>query len=675
MMKHEPLPNQTTAQADVATPHKLHRDYEARSQVDLKKVGLYVYATHPTMEVICIAFAVDDGPVQRWFPGDPVPQVWFEAAENPNWTAVAHNDPFESAIEEYILHPRRGFPIIPPERHRCTQAAGLALGLPAKLGLLADVMEFRHRKDAAGENLMHMMSKPRKREKYEDPEGVYWHEDQDQIGRFSDYNCQDVEVEREADGRIGRLSDAEQRVWLLSNKINERGFCIDRKFAEAARKIAQAAAPEINDELTELTFGAVTTVNQVQKIKDWLKTQGTVTTGLASKIVEKLLEDEDLAPTVRRVLELRAGGAQAAVKKIDALLAYAGSDDRIRGAFKFHGASTGRWAGVGPQPQNFKRPVTEDLDAAIAAVATGDYQYMKTLYRRPLAIVGDCSRATIAAADGNELIGADLSSIENRALAWVAGEEWKLDAYRQYDLTGDPRLEPYCITACKIFRVTDGSFTKTSPERKVGKTCELSFGYMGALGAWRKFEPDKFSDAEVEVFKKEWRAAHPKIVQFWDDINQAAIAAVRKRGEVVAYGMTELECAGAFLRIRLPSGRKLSYPYPRIIKDDRGYSCVSFSDNGAGRFSDCRNGRGAYGGTWTENIVSGISRDILVEAMLRIEAAGYPIVLHVHDECVAEVPIGFGSEQEFVRLMTQPPSWAPDLPIAANAWRGHRYNK
>jgi DNA polymerase len=272
------------------------------------------------------------------------------------------------------------------------------------------------------------------------------------------------------------------------------------------------------------------------------------------------------------------------------------------------------------------------------------------------------------------LIGADFSSIESRVLAWVAREEWKLDSYRRYDATRDPREEPYCETACKIFRAASGTYTKESPERNIGKTCDLAFGYMGGLNAWRKFEPERFSDAEVEAFKKEWRAAHPRIKQFWHDVDRAAWTAVRERGQVVRCGRIVFKCAGAFLFLKLPSGRKLAYPYPRIIGDEREQHVV-FADNGAGQFRDCRHGLGAYGGIWTENVVSGIARDLLAEAMLRVEAAGYPIVLHVHDELVCEVPVGFGSLEEFTQLMTRKPAWALELPIAASAWTGSRYSK
>ena len=219
-----------------------------------------------------------------------------------------------------------------------------------------------------------------------------------------------------------------------------------------------------------------------------------------------------------------------------------------------------------------------------------------------------------------------------------------------------------------------GSFTKDSPERNVGKTCDLAFGYCGGLGAWRKFEPDRFTDAEVEKFKAEWRASHPRIKRFWYDVDRAAWTAVRERGRVVRCGPVAFKSNGAFLQLKLPSGRKLSYPQPYIIGDEREQHVV-FSDNGLGQFKPCRNGQGAYGGMWTENIVSGIARDVLVEAMLRLEAAGYLIVLHVHDEVVCEVPEGFGSLDEFTQLMTRKPSLGARSADRSEGLDGPRYCK
>jgi DNA polymerase len=656
------------------TAHVLHRDYETRSRVRLNLVGAHRYAADPSTEILCAGFAVDDQPVQLWTPGDPVPLEFIEAARNPNWIAVAHGDVFETAIEQHILGPRYGWPTTPIEQHRCTMAMCLAHGLPARLSAAADALELANRKDRAGERLMHQTSKPRRPRKDEDPNLLYWFDDQERLERLFDYCRQDVEVERELFERLPPLPPAEQALWELSSRINARGFRVDRSFAEAARKIAQAAAPEIDQELAEITGGAISSINQVAKLLQWLQAQGCTLQKLDKKAIERQLEKE-LPPQVQRALELRLGGAQAAVKKIDALLARAGSDDRVRGAFRYHGAATGRWAGEGFQPQNLKRPAVEDLDAAIAAVATGDYEQVKKLYPRPLSVVGDCSRSLIRAAPGYVLIGADFSSIESRVLAWIAGEEWKLDSYRCYDATRDPRDEPYCITACRIFGKPPGTYTKDSPERNVGKTCDLAFGYQGGLNAWRKFEPDRFTDDEVRRFKTEWRRAHSKIKRFWYDVDRAAWTAVRERGRVVPCGRVAFKCVGAFLHLKLPSGRKLAYPAPHIEIEDERNQVVVFADNAAGQFKDCRHGNGAYGGLWTENVVSGIARDLLADAMLRIEAAGYPIILHVHDEVSAEVPESFGSTEEFTRLMTRKPAWALELPIAASAWTGSRYCK
>jgi DNA polymerase len=280
----------------------------------------------------------------------------------------------------------------------------------------------------------------------------------------------------------------------------------------------------------------------------------------------------------------------------------------------------------------------------------------------------------ICAAPGRVLIGADFSSIESRVLAWVAGEEWKLDSYRLFDATHDPRDEPYCITACKIFNKPNGTYTKDDPERGIGKVADLALGYNGGLGAWRKFEPDRFTDDEVKAFISAWRAAHPNIRKLWHRLDKAAWTAVQQRGCLVRCGVVRFQCDGLFLRITLASGRILSYPQPRIIGYDHEQHVV-FADNAAGQFQDCRHGQGAYGGTWTENVVSAISRDLLADAMLRIESAGYPIILHVHDEIVAEAPEGFGSTAEFTHLMTRKPAWGLDLPIAAKAWTGKRYTK
>ena len=461
--------------------------------------------------------------------------------------------------------------------------------MPARLDAAADALELANRKDAAGQRLMHQTAKPRRPHKDEDPAGTYWFDDAERLERLYNYCQQDVEVERELYQRLPALSSSEQQLWELSCRINERGFCVDRKFAEAARRIAQAAAPEIDQELAEITGGVVTGINQVARLTAWLQQQGCAVEKLDKKAIEKLLLDPGLPPQVRRALELRLGGAQAAVKKIDALLARAGDDDRVRGAFRYHGAATGRWAGEGFQPQNLKRPAVDDLEAAVAAVATGDYAHVRSLYPRPLSVVGDCSRSMICAAPGHMLIGADFGSIESRVLAWIAGEEWKLDAYRRFDATRDPRDEPYCATACKIFGKPPGTYTKDlagAQRRQDLRSGIRIHGRPRAPGgnSSRRNSPTQ----EVETFKSEWRAAHPKIKRFWYDVDRAAWTAVHERGRVISCGRVAFKCVGAFLHLKLPSGRKLTYPQPHIEIEDERNQVVVFADNAAGQFKDCR---------------------------------------------------------------------------------------
>jgi DNA polymerase bacteriophage-type len=658
----------------------LHRDIETRSTVDLKKSGPYPYASEPTTEVLCVAYAVDDEPVDLWTPGRLVPPIFFEAARDPSWLVVAHNDMFESCIERFMLHPRHGWPLVPIERHRCTMAMCLALALPGSLDLAADALGLSQKKDPAGHKLMLQMTKPRKARKNELPGLVYWVDGPERRGRLGEYCRQDVEVERQLFEFLEPLSDTEHQLWCLDRLINDRGFPVDRELALGAHKIAKTAQIDLNAELAALTAGQVTSVNQTAKLQAWLAAQGCVLKSLGKEKVADRLLTNSITPEVRRALELRRDGAPASVKKFKALLDVADADNRARGLFRYHGSGPGRWTASRFQPQNLRRPDLNEtqIEQAITLVGSGDYAAVRTAFAQPMAVIGDLGRSLIKASSGKRFIGADFSAIEGRVLAWLAGEDWKIESYRRFDLTGDPRDEPYCITACKIFRKPPGTFNKASLERKVGKTCELAFGFMGALGAWRKFEPNGHTDEEVERFKREWRTAHPKIVEFWRAIDQATRKAVMQPYREIECGRISILCEFPYLFITLPSGRRLSYPFPSTIARKHNGNrqiVISFKDSAAGQFKDCRHGQGAWPGLWTENVVQATARDLLAEALIRLERAGYPTVLHVHDEIVCEVAEDFGSPEEFVELMTTVPNWADGLPIAANAWTGPRFAK
>ena len=387
-----------------------------------------------------------------------------------------------------------------------------------------------------------------------------------------------------------------------------------------------------------------------------------------------LLEDAELPPKVQRALELRQDGGQAAVKKINTLLQRAGDDGRVRGALQFHKASTGRWAGEGFQPQNLKRPEVEDLEAAIAAVKTGDYEHVRSLYPRALSLLGDLGRSLIVAAPGHMLIGADFSAVESRVLAWVANEQWKLDAYavmtplriRATSRTAFSRAGCCtCLTALS---------RRNRPSEKLGKSA-ISLAATWVAPA-RSRELRRECSTKPSASRSRMSGAlriHTSRISGMKSIVRLGLPC-RTAAVSFAAARSPSAAVGTSLFLKLPSGRKLAYPIARTKLIDPQRGVVLFNDNSAGRWRDCRDGRGAYGGVWTENIVQAISRDLLADAMLRVEAAGYPIVLHVHDEIVCEVPEGFGSTEEFTRIMTRAPSWALTLPIAAKAWTGPRFS-
>jgi DNA polymerase bacteriophage-type len=358
-------------------------------------------------------------------------------------------------------------------------------------------------------------------------------------------------MSKPSDGCINMLSEAEQQLWELDQKINDRGFHVDRELAIAARKIVEQERAAIDARLTQLTEGVITTAHQRDRILNFVNERGHRMKSLNKRSVSAVLAREPDEAT-RQVLELRRAGARASAGKLDTLLAGLSDDDRFRGGFRYHGAATGRWSGSRFQPQNLKKKVeTPSLDAAIEVVRAGDIERVRQ-FGPPLTVVGDMSRALITAAPGHVLIGADSSAIESRVLAWLAGETWKLKTYREYDRTGDPAFEPYCVTASKILRrrVTFAD----EAGREQGKTCELAFQYGSAVNGYRNFDPSNtYSDAEVEVFKQQWRASHPATVRFWHALHYFAKRTIRFKRKHI-FNRLVIELDGTTLTIKLLGG-------------------------------------------------------------------------------------------------------------------------
>jgi CHC2 zinc finger/Toprim domain len=610
----------------------------------------------------------DDGDVKIWIPGEPVPPEFLEAARNPDWLLIAHADQFERAVETRLLHPRFGWPLIPIERRRCTMAASLASALPGALDNVTAALGLPG-KDAEGTRIMRLMCRPRRARKGEDPAILHWRDSPEMRAKLCLYCQRDVEIERALYHRLPPLSAAEQELWALDGRINARGYYVDIALAAAADKIVAAARGAITADIRDITGGEIGSINQVAKIQAFVRARGHKLAGVTKRSVSAVLAHGP-GDVVRRVLELRQEGGRTSTNKLSSLFAGVDDDNRLRGTLVFHAASTGRWAGRRFQPQNLKRAETKDIDGAIAAVLTGELAEVRKL-GPPLTIVGDVQRGVICAAPGHRLIAGDFSAIESRVLAWLAGEKWKLETYRKYDETGDPKFEPYCVMASQALR------REVTPDdevgRQLGKTYDLAFGFGGGLGAWRKFDSsDAYSDADIERFKNQFRRSHATTVRFWHALERAAHRCINTGKTIVLNDRICFDVEDGTLFMQLPSGRRLAYPEARTVPGKyEGTRNIRHKNNANGAWSDVD----SWCGTMVENTVQAVARDLLAAAMLRLERAGYPVVLHVHDEIVCEVPDGAGSEDEFAHIMLAPPAWAAGLPIAGKIRSGKRYSK
>ena len=409
------------AARDSTAPHILRHDIETRSRVDLRAVGAAKYAADPSTEIVCVAYAVDDEPAQLWVPDwvarkigepvDPVPSEFFEAAANSNWTVEAHNSAFEAAHSKFILEPRYGFPAIPINRRRCSRAMAYAAALPGTLEKAVDALGLPFPKDKTGYRLMKRMSKPKS-------DGS-WIEDAESLVRWCAYCRRDVEAERAISKALPPLTGEEQKLWVFDQHINERGFAVDVKLLEAARRVVTGAEAKLQAEFRRLT--GLDSTDQVKKLIAWLAAHDCAVGNIQKNTLRHALRRKGLAPDVRRAIELRLQLAHASADKVEALLAWRGADNRVRGSLVFHGASTGRWSGFGVQPQNFKRD-SEGIDAKVAAVMAGGAGLDS-----PVEAVGDIARAMICATPKHRLLIGDFSGIESRATAWVSGQQSKLD--------------------------------------------------------------------------------------------------------------------------------------------------------------------------------------------------------------------------------------------------------
>jgi DNA polymerase bacteriophage-type len=704
-------------------------DFETRSPVDLKKAGLMRYARHEQTEALCMGWAFGQETPALWQQGQPLPDRVRLHVEQ-GGLVVAHNAQFELAIWNYVCR-KLGWPPLRIEQVRDTMAACYAMSLPGALENAAHSIGLKVSKDAEGRALMLKMCKPR-----DIVDGVpIYHDSPEMRARLGAYCNQDVIVERDIYYRVYALSDKEQRLWILDQHINLRGIPFDLPSLESAITIADIEKERLNKEMGVVTEGQVTACSNVGSLKEWAGDFGVMPDSLTKADVNELLGEEYLPEPVEAALKLRqSAGRFTSISKLNAIQRRE-MNWRVHYALQYHAATTGRWAGRGIQPHNFTRDLPEphEVEDVLAALRRKDATWISMAYDEPSIMISKCLRGFMHAGPGKVLLGGDFSNVEGRGLCWLAGEEWKLQAYRDFDTIigvdakGEPiRLGPdlYKVAYAKTFNIPIEAVTKDN--RQIGKVEELAFGYQGGVGAFRtmgktykilvvaKITPEivkrrkgylLITEQQADQFKNGWRDGHPAIKSYWYALEKAAIDATRNPGVITHAGAAGREVSfrkmGSFLWCRLPSGRNLCYPYPVVIDDgyrgkltfksvpdatvwaiyagqrERGEENTTYIIDPIGKESHSREWCrvSTYGGKLSENITQAICRDILAEAMFRVEAAGFRTVVHVHDEIVTEGDYSESHLKLFEQLMAEVPAWAKGFPIAAACWRSARYIK
>lgn len=700
-------------------------DCETRSTVDLRETGAYIYAADPSTSVTVARLAIGTEAPVEWRPGQPLPDRYRAAFLDPLVEIVAHNAQFERLMLTHILTPRHGWPEVDLDRWVCTMARARAMGLPGSLDGAAMAAGLPMKKDGAGYALMLRMCRPRSFS----PDGTpVWWEDEDRMSRLSEYCATDVKVERALWKITSPLPLPELEVWDLTERMNDRGVRFDLDFVAAARGVAEDTRHLLDAEIARLTDRQVKTASNVGALKQWLLARGVdlspppdlavaprpgpvaAILGPAASDLETLtaadpdtdtetddevpdeIEEEETKPTIelrrrdvtrliatpgvgpleKQVLRLRLEAGKISTRKLDAITHRADADGVVKGLLGYHGASTGRYISTGLQVQNFPRDVVRDWEFNRSLLDLGA-EAVDAIAGPPLDVISRMLRGAIVPRPGHEIAAGDFTSVEAVGVAWLAGQEDLLTAFRE-------KRKIYEMMAATIYGVPAASIKPDSIHRHVGKTAVLGCGY--GLG-WAKFRQTcllqagiLLSEADARNAVDTYRGTFPKIPQLWRDMQYAAVSAVRAPGETIRVcdDRIRFQAQGAWLRMKLPSGRYLWYSKPLIetdrfgVSDTVSYMAVNQKTRKWERVQ-------SYGGRIVENACQGLCRDLLVHAAAVLETAGYRPITLVHDEIIAEPPSGHGSIEEMCELMAFLPRWAKGFALSAKGARGVRYQK
>lgn len=656
-------------------------DLETYSDVNLKKAGLYRYVQSPAFEILLFAYSFDGAPTQviDMARGEEIPMEVIHALTDPQCLKHAYN----AAFEWYCLSKYMGAQL-PPSQWRDTMLHGLYAGYTAGLDATGRALGIPEDKQklTTGKALIRYFCVPCKPTKANGGRTRnYPHHDPEKWELFKTYNGQDVVAEMEIERRLSvfPVPDFVQKQWETDLLINARGVAVDMDFCEGALELGETIRAQLTDEAVQLS--GLQNPNSVKQLARWLSAEtGDDITTLRKETIKELL-GRDNADHVQRMLEIRQELGKTSTKKYDAIEAAVCDDGRVRGLLQFYGANrTGRWAGRLVQVQNLPRTYTEPLEFARELVKGRKLDALRTVYGSPNDTLSQLIRTAFVAAPGNVLIDADFSAIEARVISWLADEEWRLEVFRTHG-------KIYEASASQMFGVPLERIKKGNPEyslRQRGKVAELALGYQGGVPAMRQMDTGKLladlPDEEIKDIVDKWRNTNPKIRNLWYSFNDAAIRVIQNGGSLRVRCCTfarECDCirGTTCMTISLPSGRKLYYVEPAVGENRWGGPSITYmgvnDKNKWGRIE-------TYGGKLVENVVQAIARDCLAQAIEHLEAAGLPVVFHIHDEVVIDTAAFDTNDamlDKVVKIMSTPIPWAEGLPLGADGWVGAFFKK
>lgn len=662
--------------------HHLSIDLETYSSVSIKKSGAQAYIRSPDFEILLFAYSLDGGPstVIDLASGDTVPWWLYDALINPDYIKHA----FNAAFEWGCLSRHLGLKL-PPSQWRDTMLHGLYCGYPASLDAAGRALGLPEDKQKlnTGKALIRYFCVPCKPSKANGQRTRNLpHHDPERWRLFKEYNAQDVVTEMEIEQRLSAfpVPDFVQKQWETDLLINDRGVAVDMGFVEGALDLGETVRATLTDEAIRLT--GLQNPNSVKQLSSWLTAEtGEEIQSLRKETVSELLDRDANSDTVQRMLEIRQELGKSSTKKYDAIENCVCPDGRVRGLLQYYGANrTGRWAGRLVQVQNLPRTYTEPLELARDLVRSRKLDALRTIYGKPNDTLSQLIRTAFIAAPGNVLIDADFSAIEARVISWLADQEWRLEVFRTHG-------KIYEASASQMFGVPIDRIKKGNPEyalRQRGKVAELALGYQGGVPAMRKMDVghqlDSLSDDEIKEIVNRWRETNPKIRDLWYAFDGAAVQVINCGGAIKVRCCTfareyDSTLGVSCLTVQLPSGRKLYYVDPAVGENRWGNPSITYMGlNDKNKWARVE----TYGGKIVENVVQAIARDCLAQAIEHLEAAGYPVVFHVHDEVVIDIT-PFADEKEMldsvVKIMSTPIAWAPGLPLGADGWVGTFFKK